>query len=267
MTGKSINFANIHFCCGWRLAVATQAIWAKNVIGFKLKAKCCELPAFFVVLLKFLNRIIMPLVHSEKIEENSTLLLWKLTESETELRKSLGSTYNFIDIDSISHPQKIREWLASRLLIKTLAEQFGIFYEGTHKDEHGKAFLVNNDSHISITHTFDYVAAVINLSSPVGIDMEKMDEKLRRTAKKFLSDSEYVQAENQLASLCTYWCAKEAIYKLYGKKKISFKDSIYIEPFSVDEKQIHGILTDETVKVNSPIHLRWFDDYCLAIAL
>ena len=211
----------------------------------------------------------MPLVHSEKIEENSTLLLWKLTESETELRVSLGSLYNFIDLDSITHPQKIREWLASRLLIKTLAEQFGIFYEGTHKDEHGKAFLVNNNSHISITHTFDYVAAVINLSSPVGIDMERIDEKLRRTAKKYLSESEYFQAGNHLSSLCTYWCAKEALYKLYGKKKISFKDSICIKPFSGEQDQIQGILTDsdEEIKVYSPIHLRWFDDYCLAIAL
>ena len=209
----------------------------------------------------------MPLVHSEKIEENSTLLLWKLTESETELRESLGSTYNFIDLDSITHPQKIREWLASRLLIKTLAEKFGIFYEGTHKDEHGKAFLVNNNSHISITHTFDYVAAVINLSSPVGIDMEKVDEKLQRTARKYLSEPEFDHAKNHLSTLCTYWCAKEALYKLYGKKKISFRDSIYIEAFDGHENRINGILTDEELKVYSPIHLRWFDNYCLAIAL
>ncbi|WP_221390487.1 4'-phosphopantetheinyl transferase superfamily protein [Dyadobacter sp. NIV53] len=209
----------------------------------------------------------MPLVHSEKIEENSTLLLWKLTENETELRNSLGSEYNLDDLNLISHPQKKREWLASRLLIKTLAEEFGIFYEGTHKDEHGKAFLVNNDSHISLTHTADYVAAVINLLSPVGIDMEKVDEKLRRTAKKYLSDTEFVHAENDLSHLCTYWCAKEALYKLYGKKKISFKNSIYIEVFSGRENQIIGILTDEELIVHSRIHLRWYDDYCLAIAL
>lgn len=209
----------------------------------------------------------MPLVHSEKIEENSTLLLWELTETETELRHSLGSVHNFIDLDSITHPQKIREWLASRLLIKTLSEQFGSSYEGTHKDEHGKAFLVNNDSHISITHTFDYVAAVINSASPVGIDMEQMSEKLQRTSKKYLSDPELMHAQNSINSLCIYWCAKEALYKLYGKKKISFKDSIYIEPFLTEERQITGRLTDEEIQINSKIHLRWFDNYCLAIAL
>ncbi|TDE16705.1 4'-phosphopantetheinyl transferase family protein [Dyadobacter psychrotolerans] len=211
----------------------------------------------------------MPLVHSEKIEENSTLLLWSLTESETELRESLGFTYNFGDLESISHPQKIREWLASRLLIKTLAEQSGRFYEGTHKDEHGKAFLVNNDSHISLTHTADYVAAVINLSSPVGIDMEKMSDKLQRTSRKFLSEEEQLRAGQDLTALCIYWCAKEAIYKLYGKKKISFKDSIFIEAFSENDVQISAVLTDpeEKVTVHSPVHLRWFGDHCLAIAI
>lgn len=209
----------------------------------------------------------MPLVHSEKIEENSTLLLWKLIENETDLRNNLGSTYNYTDLNAITHPQKKREWLASRLLVKTLAEQFGIFYEGTHKDEHGKAFLVNNDSHISITHTADYVAAVINSYSPVGIDMEKTDEKLRRTAKKYLSDTEFTDARDNLSSLCVYWCAKEALYKLYGKKKISFKDSIYIHAFFEAENQVYGILTDDDRIINSRIHLRWFDTYCLAIAL
>ena len=68
----------------------------------------------------------MPLVHSEMIGETSTLLLWKLTETEAELRDMLGSGYITEELNAITHPQKIREWLASRLLIKTLAEQFEV---------------------------------------------------------------------------------------------------------------------------------------------
>jgi 4'-phosphopantetheinyl transferase len=211
----------------------------------------------------------MPLVHSEKIEETSTLLLWKLTETESELHESLGFLYNLIDLETISHPQKRREWMASRILIKILVEQFGLNYEGTHKDEHGKAFLVNNASHISITHTFDYVAAVINATAPVGIDMEKTDLKLQRTAGKFLSLPEFEHAGNQLEVLCMYWCAKEALYKRYGKKKISFKKSIFIEPFNKFQQTIKGVLSDEDedLKVKSQIHVRWFDDYCLAVSV
>ncbi len=208
----------------------------------------------------------MPLVHSEQIDANSTLLLWSLTETETELRKDLGSTYNFNDLNSISHPQKVREWLASRMLLRKLAEAFGFIYEGIHKDEHGKAFLVNNDAHISLTHTAEYVAAVINLHSSVGIDMERKSEKLIRTAHKYLSDEEYQVADQEIQKLCMYWCAKEALYKLYGKKKISFKQDIHIHAFDADDLEITGVLRDDNILINSRIKILWFGPYCLAIA-
>jgi 4'-phosphopantetheinyl transferase len=209
----------------------------------------------------------MPLVHSEKIDANTTLLLWHLTESEKELTETLGSVNNLDELALISHPQKIREWLASRLLIKKLVEEFGIVYEGLHKDEHGKAFLVNNGSHISLTHTADYVAAVINLTSSVGIDMEKKSDKLVRTARKFLSNGEYEHAGDDMTRLCIYWCAKEAVYKLYGKKKISFKDDIRILAFEADQYLISGTLSDDEKVITSQIQLLWIDDHCLAIAL
>jgi phosphopantetheinyl transferase len=214
-----------------------------------------------------LNRITMPLVHSEMIEETCTLLLWKLTEMEWELKENLGDHFNVEELNNISHPQKIREWLASRMLIKTLAEQFGIAYAGLHKDEHGKAFLIDNESHISITHTFEYVAVAINPWAAVGIDMEKSDPKLQRTAHKYLSSEEFVHAENEISKLSIYWCAKEALYKMYGKKKISFKDAIRIQPFSPEHVLIKGKLSDEALTVHSNIHIRWFDGHCLAIAL
>lgn len=209
----------------------------------------------------------MPLVHSEKIDANTTLLLWNLTEDEAVLREMLGQVNNMNELDSISHPQKIREWLASRLLIKKLVEEFGIIYEGLHKDEHGKAFLVNNGSHISLTHTADYVAAVLNLESSVGIDMEKKSDKLIRTARKFLSDEEFQQSGNDVTKLCIYWCAKEALYKLYGKKKISFKEDIRINPFDAHQLLISGTLTDEAKVISSPIQLFWVENHCLAISL
>ncbi|WP_031530389.1 4'-phosphopantetheinyl transferase family protein [Dyadobacter crusticola] len=209
----------------------------------------------------------MPLVHSEMIEETCTLLLWKLTETETELRENLGNRFNIEELNNISHPQKVREWLASRMLIKTLAERFGIAYVGLHKDEHGKAFLIDNESHISITHTSEFVAVAINPSAAVGIDMEKSDAKLQRTANKYLSPEEFAHAENDISRLSIYWCAKEALYKMYGKKKISFKEAIRIQPFSVEQVLAEGKLTDEDKIVSSRIHIRWFDGHCLAIAL
>ena len=209
----------------------------------------------------------MPLVHSETIEETCTLLLWQLTEDEAELRENLGRAFISDEILSISHPQKIREWLASRLLVKLLAKKFGIAYVGLKKDEHGKAFLIDNDSHISITHTSEYVAVALNPAAAVGIDMEKSDPKLQRTSRKFLSPPEFDHAGDEIEKLSMYWCAKEALYKLYGKKKISFRESIYIMPFTNTDHLLGGQLTDEELVVQSAIHIRWIDGHCLAVSL
>lgn len=213
------------------------------------------------------NIINMPLVHSEKIEETSTLLVWELTETENELWGMLDSPHNFSDLDTISHPQKKREWLASRLLIKILTEELGEIYKGTYKDDHGKVFLFHDNAHISITHTFDYVAAVLDPSKPVGIDMEKLDPKLQRTAKKFLNDQEFLHASNDINLLATYWCAKEAIYKLYGKNKVSFKDDITVSGFSSQDPLLSGSVNNGSETICCKFHMRWFDDYCLAIAI
>ncbi|PWJ54518.1 phosphopantetheinyl transferase [Dyadobacter jejuensis] len=209
----------------------------------------------------------MPLVHSELIDNKATLFLWELTEDESELRRQLHHKYNMEELEAISHPQKIREWLASRLLLQLLAQQQELVYAGTQKDEHGKAFLINHNLQISLTHTQDYVAAILGTEFPVGIDMERLDPKLQRTAHKFLTVSEYEHAEDDLRRLGTYWCAKEAVYKLYGKKKVSFKDQIYILPFSDQQEVLEGELRDEDTLLVSQVYLRWIGEYCMAIAL
>ncbi len=209
----------------------------------------------------------MPLVHSEKIEEKVTIYLWQLVESETELKSLLSCKYNTEDLQTISHPQKIREWLASRLLIKTMVEASGLVYYGTHRDENGKVFLINHTHPISISHTHDYVAAVISEASPCGIDMEKMDPKLTRVANKFLSSGELESASDDIKKLCIYWCSKEALYKLHGRKKVSFREDIVISEVVASSKKVSGVLKEGPVIIKSPIHIRWVGDYCVAISV
>jgi 4'-phosphopantetheinyl transferase len=209
----------------------------------------------------------MPLVHSEKIEETSTLLVWKLTETEEELLQLMIAGHNLKDLNNISHPQKRREWLASRNLIKIITEQTVGDYVGTYKDDHGKVYLSNNQAHISITHTHDYVAAILDPTNQVGIDMEKLDAKLQRTAPKFLNEPEHDHATGNIRLLAIYWCAKEAIYKLYGRTKVSFKDDIRISAFGPDDLMLRGSVDGGHEVVHAKMHVRWFDDYCLAIAI
>ncbi len=208
----------------------------------------------------------MPLVHAENITEECRLLVWELTESTELLHTMLPAAADMVEFSGISHPQKKREWLAGRVLLAQIVAEVGEVFKGTWKDGHGKPFLVDSQHFISITHTLDYVAAVIHPELPIGIDMEKMDDKLRRTAHKYLNEKEFAESGNSLPALCTYWCAKEAIFKLNGRNKVSFKDNISIEPFNESTQVLKGTLRDSGQKVKANLHLRWFGMYCLVVA-
>ncbi len=209
----------------------------------------------------------MPLVHSETITKACRLLVWQLTETEEDLRKMLPSSAELEELACISHPQKKREWMAGRIVLAQIVVESGGEFKGTWKDDHGKPFLVDSNQQVSITHTLDYVAAVLHPTLPVGIDMEKKNDKLIRTAHKYLNESELAEAQNSLATLSIYWCAKEALYKLNGRNKVSFKDNIEIESFNENSKIINGVLRDSGQKVKANLHLRWFGAYCLVVAL
>ncbi len=209
----------------------------------------------------------MPLVHSENITEACHLLVWQLTETEEDLRKMLPSSADFDELSTISHPQKKREWMAGRIVLAHIVAESGGTFKGTWKDEHGKPFLVDSGQHVSITHTFDYVAAVLHPALPVGIDMEKKNDKLIRTARKYLNESELVVAQDSLTTLCIHWCGKEALYKLNGRNKVSFRDNIEIEPFNEDTQVLKGTLRDSGREVKASLHLRWFGAYCLVVAV
>lgn len=209
----------------------------------------------------------MPLVHAENITEDCRLLVWELTESAEVLQEMLPAAADKAEFSTISHPQKKREWLAGRVLLAQIVAEAGEVFQGTWKDVHGKPFLIGSQHFISISHTFDFVAAAIHPTRPVGIDMEKTDDKLFRTARKYLNESELAEAGDSHPTLCTYWCAKEALFKLNGRNKVSFKDDIEIKPFAKDAVRLLGTLNDAGRWVESELHVRWLGGYCLVVAV
>lgn len=209
----------------------------------------------------------MPLVHSENITDGCHLMIWELTESIEELDAMLPIFVDREELLSTSHPQKKREWMGGRILLNQLVAHTGQTFHGLRKDEHGKPFLKNSSQYISLTHTSEYVAAVIHPSQQVGIDMEKKHEKLLRTSRKYMNDLEMDQAREDIPSHCIYWCAKEALYKLNGRKKVSFKDDITIRNVQATATQGLGLLHDNGKLTEATIFIRWMEEYCLVVAI
>jgi 4'-phosphopantetheinyl transferase len=184
----------------------------------------------------------MPLLKIENTGKESGMATWLIEESEQEL-----AFYAFEQCpDEIINPQKRLEWLAGRVLIKTLTEQNGLAYGGIHKDEFGKPFLRDLSHHIALSHSFPHVAAQLDERQSVGIDLEQPKEKLLAIAPRILSPTELKDAAADIVKHCIYWCAKEAMYKIYGKKGLHFSHQLNIEPF---ERNVAGFLKG-TITVN-----------------
>lgn len=186
--------------------------------------------------------------------------LWLITESEPDL-----SYLSFESSpDDILHPQKRLEWLAGRALIKALVEHLGLSYEGLRKDEFGKPFLKTHPHSISLSHSYPYVAAQIDVIQPVGIDVEQVRAKLASVGPRVLSPEEVADASDNNVKLCIYWCAKEALYKIHGKRNVMFTDHLRIQPFELaDQGRLTGLIDLSPVKTNVTLRYRVTKEYVL----
>ena len=64
-----------------------------------------------------------------------------------------------------------------------------------------------------------------------GVDIEKIDNRVRKIKSKFLSDEENLVVGESLKKLVKYWSMKETAYKVNGNtiplKSIEIKEKIY----------------------------------------
>ncbi len=183
----------------------------------------------------------MPIKKIERLTAHAGWALWKITESLSELKQDLPlSDEDKETLGAIKREEKQLEWLSGRLCIRALTEQQEIAYVCLKKDVHGKPFLMHEEAEISLSHSYPYVSAILNKEKPVGIDLEQPREQLLRISHKFLNPRERRHAEEDLRRLCLYWSAKEALYKIYARKKLIFNRDLEVLPFEMESE---GIIT------------------------
>ena len=176
----------------------------------------------------------MPGVFSKKIDAQTMRSVWKIEETEVQLLSGLQLKQHELDlIATLSNGKRALHWLSTRLLLRTMLNTAD--YIDCKMDEHGKPFLVNSNTHISLSHSYDYAAVIISKDKKVGVDIELIKIKIKSIKHKFLSDIELAQKQigDNTDGLYVCWCAKEAIYKWYGKKGLEFKQHIHIKPFKL----------------------------------
>lgn len=161
--------------------------------------------------------------------------LWHITEPLDQLLQAVQLPEEDLKaVERFTNEHRKKEWLAARILTAQLSAEkhTRIIY-----DEHSKPHLQNSTTQISLSHSHDLLAVILD-EAATGIDIELIKDKVIRIKHKFMNREELdsLQGEHEAEQLTVYWCAKESLYKLYGKKELAFKENLLIEPFRYSEK-------------------------------
>lgn len=174
----------------------------------------------------------MPLHKIHYLSNNSTIAVWYITETEEELlalaQLTTDETYRY---GQLKREKRRKEWLATRALLKAAFPYQEL--EITYTSE-GKPGLQNGWK-ISISHTPNFAAIIINPEIEVGIDIQVQKDNILNACHLFMSSKELenVYPEHELEQLHLYWCAKEALYKLASDSSLNIFSHIFIEPFDL----------------------------------
>jgi 4'-phosphopantetheinyl transferase len=198
------------------------------------------------------------------IEKDRAWALWRITEDEATLsaRVSEGEPIP----DSLTHPSKRIEWFAGRMLINELFTALSLKFNGISKDDFGKPFPIGYDHHVSLSHSFPFIAAVVDKSGPAGIDLEQPKVKLFRVAHRIFHKDELRDAGNDLIKHTVYWCAKETLIKIYGKKDLTLAEHLLVDAFQLAEAgDIRGrIIAGGTERI-IPLHYEVYPGFVLVL--
>lgn len=207
----------------------------------------------------------MALVYRRQIDEKTSFALWKIEETADELYKQLQLDDREKEyLETLNNGKRNLHWLGTRVLLRKMLNTD--LYIDMDVDEHGKPYVKNFPHHISLSHSVDYAAVMISEDKSVGIDIEIIKEKIERVAKKFLSGQEldFIDQKRQIEHLYVCWCAKEAVYKLQGKRNVSFLDDIRLYPFECcHDGKIRARLIGQGTEKDFTVNYEQYENYML----
>lgn len=182
------------------------------------------------------NSFNMPVEEIITVNNKVRIGLWKIIESNDKLKDLI--LLNPLEEEKFKRlltENRRKQWLAYRALLSKMLrkEQLNIEY-----DHCGKPFLADHSHHISVSHAAEYAAAICSPEYLVGIDVEKISKRIEKIRDRFMNKQELKNLKEgyELSKLYLYWCAKEALYKLYGKRNLDFRQQITCQDFEPQKK-------------------------------
>jgi len=167
----------------------------------------------------------------KKIENESTIAIWEITETAPELLDLLHNkkTYS-ADLTKLTSDKRKKEWLATRILVEAICGKDKIVAY----NEKGKPYLTDHSFHISISHTSNFVALIAHQTREVGIDIEKISDRICHLKERFLHKEEllHIDSTQETTHLLLHWSAKEVLFKMINEENVDFSEHLRIFPFT-----------------------------------
>ncbi len=212
----------------------------------------------------------MPLLKIESLGPFTQLGIWKIDEAKEALKEQ-------VELDPAEEDQytsfksevRKKQWLSCRILLKKMHFADPPFLD---YDTFGKPRSRSNVQFLSFSHSGDYSAVITSYTCPVGIDIERLKDRIYRIREKFLTPEEdkNIGETNRLEKLYIAWGAKEALYKIYGRPEVDFQRDIFIGSFDY----LCGRKGQFSARMNTPESIEKYDvfyerisDYMLVYAL
>ncbi len=223
----------------------------------------------------------MPFYKSIEVNATTTAYLWHITESYNELFRTVSlKDVSLARLEKMKSESHQKGFLAVRMLLQHIGfSDFDLLY-----DEKGKPHLnIQNterqvvlqsdfnlkELHISISHSHEFSSICISKYQDVGIDLEKLKEKILRIAPKFM-DLEHLKnltVNKQIRKATIIWGIKESIFKIKNEKGISFSEHIFEDEFSIDDKNCTAKLNFNATTELFHIQFYPVEDYIFVVAL
>jgi len=206
----------------------------------------------------------MAIAYRQQVDDDTEFAIWKIEEEADELYCQLQlNEYEKAYYEQLKIGKRNLHWLGTRVLLRKMLRTNE--YIDFKVDSHGKPYLGNLPFHISLSHSFDYAAVMIG-KEPVGIDIEQVREKVERIAHKFMREEEmaFIDPNDKIKQLYVSWCVKEAVYKCYGQKEVSFVNNIWLEPFAFEgHGWLKAHLNKAEINLNFDVGYLQYQDYMI----
>ena len=198
----------------------------------------------------------MPQIFSKISSDDFQILVWKIEEPIAFFETFPGSW----STPSIENPIKKLESVAARYCLQQLSSEFDSLV--LVQNDRNRPFFQDSDWHISLTHSYPYVAAAFSPKKRVGIDVEKPGRNIEKIAPRFLCATELEKWKDTSNLLTLAWSTKESIYKAVGKPGLSFQKEIVISDFEQNPGKAQLVTGEE-------IDVFWeeFPEFSLTVAL